>query len=382
VAICLGVKSVSPSNSQPPDFKAIYFDTNALLGAGWPDPSVRMRNVFVIGKWWGIQMFIPKPVVKEAEEHWLRKVKEQTAKTASAARELERLAKPVVCEAKTEHPSIELLHEQYGAKRDEVITIYDIVVPPFTKLSAEELFKLATKYVMPFEYDKKGMGFQDAVILASILEHLSTQPDLKAVFITKDGAFGKSSYKDFVAGFDDGRLRIAELDAVWTELREPYIDETVLKPWREERQNALAAAKALAPELKNFLTSHLSESMLKANLFDTVVKLLSVDAVQVNSVDTPIPDRQRNPDRKAEFTIALSAICTAVVRKKMKPASVRTEAEYAAISGWIATSAAAPSARSRCSNTSRVNKYTLTTAALPRIAETASPANSQSEISR
>jgi len=55
--------------------------------------------------------------------------------------------------------------------------------------------------------------------------------------------------------------------------------------------------------------------MLKANLFDTVVKLLSVDAVQVNSVDTPIPDRQRNPDRKAEFTIALSAICTAVVRK-------------------------------------------------------------------
>jgi len=262
-------------------------------------------------------MFIPKPVVKEAEEHWLRKVKEQTAKTASAARELERLAKPVVCEAKTEHPSIELLHEQYGAKRDEVITIYDIVVPPFTKLSAEELFKLATKYVMPFEYDKKGMGFQDAVILASILEHLSTQPDLKAVFITKDGAFGKSSYKDFVAGFDDGRLRIDDLDTVWRKLYDPYFDETVLKPWDEERRNALVAAKALAPELKNFLTSHLSESMLKTPLlsFDTVVRLLSVDSVQINSVDTPIPDKQQNPDRKAEFTIALSAICTAVVRK-------------------------------------------------------------------
>ena len=305
---------MSPLNSQSPNFKAIYFDTNALLGAGWPDPSVLLHNVFVIGRWWGIQTLMPEPVVKEAEEHWLRKVKEQVAKTASAARELERLAKPAVCEAKAEHPSIELLHEKYAAKRDEIIATYDIAVPSFTKLSVEELFRLATKYVMPFEYDKKGKGFQDVVILASILEHLSSQPNLKAVFITKDGGFGKSNYADFVAGFDDSRLRIVDLDTVWKELFEPYFDETVLKPWEVERRNALEAATAVAPQLKTFLASHLSESMLKSKSFATVVKLLSVDAVDVNSVDTPIPDKEQSPDRSVEFTIAVSAHCTAVVR--------------------------------------------------------------------
>src|SRR6266567_1440658 len=147
-------ESVSPSNSQPPDFKAIYFDTNALLGAGWPDPSVLLNNVFVIGKWWGIRMFIPEPVAQEAEEHWFRKVKEQVARVESATRELERIARPAACEAKTEHPSIEMLHEQYAAKRDEVVNHYDIAIPPFTKRSVEDVFELATKYIMPFEYDK------------------------------------------------------------------------------------------------------------------------------------------------------------------------------------------------------------------------------------
>ena len=106
------------------------------------------------------------------------------------------------------------------------------------------------------------------------------------------------------------------MDTVWKELFHPYFDETVLKPWEEERRNALSAAKALASELKSFLTSHLSESMLKTSgWFATVVKLLSVDVVQVDSVDTPIPNMHQSADRKVEFTIAVSADCTAVVRK-------------------------------------------------------------------
>jgi hypothetical protein len=306
---------MSPLNSKPPDFTAIYFDTNALLGTGWPDPSVLLHNVLVIGRWWGIQVFLPEPVMKEAEEHWLRKVKEAIARGESAANELQRVAKPAVCDARTEHPSIVLLHERYGAKRDEVVTEYAVAISPFTKRSVGDIFELATKYVEPFEYDKKGKGFQDAVILASILEHLVTQPDLKAVFITKDEAFRRSKYQDFVADFDHSRLRIIDLDTVYDELFHPYFDETVLKPWEEERQNALAAAKVAVPELKNFLTAHLSESMLKPGWFAPVVKLLSVDEVRVSSVDTPIPDRNQSADRKVEFTIAVSADCTAIVRK-------------------------------------------------------------------
>lgn len=303
------------SNSPPPDFNAIYFDTNVLLEAGWPDPSVLLHNIFVIGAWWGIQMFLPEPVVKEAEEHWLRKVKESVSRVESAARELERVAKPAVCNAKAEHASIELIHEQYRAKRDEVVTKYAIATSPFTRRPVEDIFELATKYVMPFEHDKKGKGFQDTVILASILEHLSTEPSLKAVLITKDGAFGKSNYDDLIAGFDGRRLQIGDLNTVWEELFRPYFNETIVKPWEEERQNALAAAKAIVLELQNFLGSHLTEAMLKPDSFATVVKLLSVDTVQVSSVDTPIPEKEQIADREVEFTIAASARCTAIVRK-------------------------------------------------------------------
>jgi len=186
---------MSPLNSPPPDFKAIYFDTNALIGTGWPDPSVLLHNIFVIGDWWGIQMFLPEPVVKEAEEHWLRMVKEQVTRADSAARELQRIAKPAACEAKAEHPSIELLHEEYRTKRNEVVNKYAIAISPFTTRSVEDIFELATKYVTPFEHDKKGKGFQDTVISMSILEHLNTQPNVKAVFITKDEAFKRATTK-------------------------------------------------------------------------------------------------------------------------------------------------------------------------------------------
>ena len=299
----------------PPNFDAIYFDTNALLGAGWPDPSVVLHNVCTIAKTWEIQLFLPEPVIKEAEEHWLRMMKEQMSRVTSAIKDLQRVAIPAVCDARVEHTSIELLHRQYLDKRDAAIARYGLSASPFTKRSIDHVFRLATKYVMPFEHDKEGKGFQDAVILLSILEHLSAEPKLKGVFVTKDGSFRKCSYKDLVSGFEQNRLRIADFDAVRDELFRPYFDQTVLKPWEEERRNALTAAKALEPELRKFLTNNLTESMLRSASFASVVRLQSVDMVQVNSVDTPIPDMYQPPDRKVEFTIAVSVDCSAIVRK-------------------------------------------------------------------
>jgi hypothetical protein len=52
-------EEMSQSKKNPPDFNAIYFDTNALLGAGWPNPSVTLHNVFVVGAWWSVEIIIP-----------------------------------------------------------------------------------------------------------------------------------------------------------------------------------------------------------------------------------------------------------------------------------------------------------------------------------
>jgi hypothetical protein len=58
---------MSQSKKNPPDFNAIYFDTNALLGAAWPNPSVTLHNVFVVGAWWSVEIIIPQSLVLEAE---------------------------------------------------------------------------------------------------------------------------------------------------------------------------------------------------------------------------------------------------------------------------------------------------------------------------
>jgi hypothetical protein len=306
---------MNPPDSTRPNFDAIYFDTNILLGTGWPNPSVVFHNVCILAINWGIPTFIPQPVIKEAEEHWLRGVREEMSRVNSAVKDLQRKAAPALCDAKVEFPSVETLRGQYTDRRDEAIARYHLTISPYTQCSIEEVFHHATKYVMPFEYDKEGKGFQDAVILLSILDDLDKTPDARAVLVTKDNGFKKSSCKDFVPSFDENRLRVADLDAVWGELFHPYFNQTVVKPWEEERKNALDAAKANEPELKSFLSTHLTESMLRSRSFATVVKLMSVDAVQVNSVDTPIPEMNKNPDRRVEFTIVVSADCSTLAKK-------------------------------------------------------------------
>lgn len=98
-----------------------------------------------------------------------------------------------------------------------------------------------------------------------------------------------------------------------------HVDQTVIKPYYEERENALATVKAKESLLKEFLATHLSESMLRAGDFGapaTALKLISVDSVNVSYVDTPIPESDAAPDRGVKIAIALSAKCTAILQKE------------------------------------------------------------------
>jgi len=60
-----------------PDFKGIYLDTNVLLrGQRWPIPSIVLNNLLKLSALCGISRYLPEPVITEAEEHWLRGVKD------------------------------------------------------------------------------------------------------------------------------------------------------------------------------------------------------------------------------------------------------------------------------------------------------------------
>jgi hypothetical protein len=301
---------VPETNTPHPDFRGIYVDTNILLrGQGWPSPSILLNNLFRLAAWWGIYRFLPEPVLTEAEEHWLRGLKDGVSRLSSATKELQRLASPVVCETKTEHPSVESLREEYGNRVNAAVKDYDIIRTPFTKRTVEETFGLATRYVLPFGDKAEGRGFQDAVILLSILDHLNSFSQAKAIFVTSDGDFKAVDFKKFLPGFDSTRLRIIDtLDAAVDLLWKPYVEETVLKPYEEEQKNALNAAKTLTPEISEFVKAHLTPDMLRPMLWDTVLRILAVTGVQVWAVDTPLP-KPEVADRAVEILIKVSAVC-------------------------------------------------------------------------
>ena len=306
-------------NTTPPDYNSIYFDSNELLSNGWPDLSVKLSNLLYVGRGWGIQPFIPEAVLDETESHWWRAVEARTSSLDSAKKEIERLARPIECYVNIEQTNLEELRSRYQLYREQTLEDYGIKVVPYPDRRVEFFFQRATRYLMPFEKQGEGKGFQDAVILQSVLEHLQANPELRGVLLTKDGGMKQSRIREFLPEFDTTRLRIIALDEAWDNLFHFNFDQKVIQPWAEERKNALIAAQSLVSLWKEFLLTHLTESMLRAGGFGvsaTVVKLISVDSVEVAYVDTPIPDLDKHSDRTVRISISASAQCTAIVRKE------------------------------------------------------------------
>lgn len=303
-----------PAEPAPPsDFQGIYLDTNVLLrGPQWPLPSILLNNLLRLAEMCGISRFIPEPVLKEAEDHWLRGVQEGILGLSGAARQFERAAKPIEFKTALEHPTPEILLEQYRNLVDASVKKYRIARTPFTRRTAEEVFGFATKYFVPFASKGEGKGFQDAVILLSVLDHVASSANDKAIFVTMDGGFDGVNSELFIPGFDAKRCPIITLEKAFEFLSKRYYQETIIKPYQQEQENALKAASAILTEIVEFVQSRLTLDMLRAPLGGRVVKILSLDEVVPIAVETPLPE-PKNPDRTVEILLRIAASYKVVV---------------------------------------------------------------------
>ncbi|HET8890021.1 MAG TPA: PIN domain-containing protein [Candidatus Angelobacter sp.] len=296
-----------------PDFQGVYLDTNVLMrGQQWPLPSILLNNFLRLAELCGISRHLPEPVLKEAEEHWSREVKEGIAGLSRAAGQLERLAKPVECEPTVAHPSAEILLEKYRTLVDASIRKYGIIRTPFTKRTVEEVFGFATKYLLPFGPKAEGKGFQDAVILLSVLDHLNSFPTDKAIFITSDKDFTGINTDSFIPGFDSKRCQIITLEMAFEFLSKRYYQESIIKPYNQEKENALKAAEANLPEIAEFVQSQVTLDMLKAGLGGKIVKILSFEGAVPDFVETPLPEPD-TPDRTVEILLRITAIYRVII---------------------------------------------------------------------
>jgi hypothetical protein len=332
------MSSIQSNYSLP--FKAIYLDTNVLVESRWPKVSVKLGNVLSLASQFGIPVFIADPVEQEAQEVSMRSIRRSVADLEGAEREYRRQSESISGEAYVVQRSADLgsLRARYVELAQASKAMHRIQAIPLASRNVDAFFRLAIRYVLPFEEGSsnkpgEGRGFQDAVILSSVLEHLRSNPQLSGVFVTRDSVFSKISFAEFMPEFENPPLLIKDLDEVSELLLDKYVDENVMKPWEEERINAQRATENALPELTAFIQSHLEPHMLQETMFSKVLELRAVENVKVKYVQTSLPSPEK-PDRLVVFAIATDVQCRAL-----------TEAQIPDLTGFFGGPFYAPSYR-------------------------------------
>ncbi len=300
-------------------FSAIYFDTEPLRRSNWPDQSVILRNVFTVANRWGLDILIPEPVERQTEEQWLRNVRSRSTKLESAAKDMNRFISPVGTNARTEHENLDVLLARYREAVGRIKQRFTIRTSPFTMRSSQEFFNRAIRYILPFESKGEGKGFQDAVILASVLDDLIAHPDRSAVLVSADEVFSKTDLSAFLPGCPSTRLKFLTLDEIWEILWEKYWDENVKVPWEEEQRNAMEAVRQMEADLKIFLESQLTETILSVGTFQKVMEFRGVNRLEIQYIQTPLPMLGAALDRNVRFAIALFANCRGLIEESYAP---------------------------------------------------------------
>lgn len=74
------------------DAQAIYFDTNPLIGAGWPKPSAQLQGTISAAAKLGIPVFIPELVKRELAGHWIREAQAKWQQAIGAISQANKLS--------------------------------------------------------------------------------------------------------------------------------------------------------------------------------------------------------------------------------------------------------------------------------------------------
>jgi hypothetical protein len=177
-----------PERALPP-FDRIYFDTEPLVAAGWPDLSVPLQNVANLAKGLNISLHVPEVAYLELEARCLRNYeamfKTAVAKTSELRSRLKVLG--------GDPSQIRVVPDVQVEMRNRYLATAEVLkqtflASPTPALQTHDLLKMAIKYELAFEEDDK--GFRDTMIFLSVVEEVRGSPKpIAAVLVSKDSVF-------------------------------------------------------------------------------------------------------------------------------------------------------------------------------------------------
>ena len=321
-----------------PEFDRLYLDTTVLRKSNWPHVSAELGFLLELAKNFKIQVVIPEAAEIEREEQWVRELVAASQKCDAAMTKRSDVLKAVglaLAESRRDDPP-DALREKYKAAARSAKDANGIATAPLTTRGIAEFLKLAVTRTPPFQISgDKVTGFQDTLILLSIIDDLKACGRNTCVLLSYDGVFSKITAVSKAEG--KALQHLTTIDDVWSILADEIKPELV-KWWTEQREAIQAELEAQHEQISDLLRAFISPDMVdyRAKAVESIGPLRSF------SVEMPFPGFPHEPgpyETQEGATFKISATISTEVRALAVPglAGLAASLLYAARSGSQAT---------------------------------------------
>jgi hypothetical protein len=316
-----------------PEFDRLYLDTTILRKSNWPHVSAELGFLLELAKNFKIQVVIPEAAEIEREEQWVRDLVTASQKCDAAMTKRSDVLKAVGLTLAEQHrDDPDALREKYKAAAQSAKDANAITTAPLTTRGIAEFLKLAVTRTPPFQISgDKVTGFQDTVILLSIIDDLKACGRNTCVLLSDDGVFSKITSVSKAEG--KALQHLTTIDDIWSILADEIKPE-LLKWWTEQRDAIQAEIEAQQEQITDLLRAFVSPDMVdyRAKAIESIGPLRSF------SVETPFPGFPYEPgpyETRERATFKISATMSTEVRALAVPGFTGLAASllYAAQSG-------------------------------------------------
>jgi rRNA-processing protein FCF1 len=297
-------------------YSLAYLDTNALWESQWPHVSTSLKNLLILCAAAKIKVCLPEAVVLEIEQRSIRELKKAVTKFEN---EIFQVPEVIRRGTRVESNPLDVLLEEFHKLTDKNVSIYHIERVPLTTQTLRQFFDLAIRHTPPFA--NKGAGFQDSVILHSVLEHFmplnkSKGGKLNAVITTED-----SQFREGINVSGAGRLTGITVEKLVSQLQEVApLAEATRHLWDSEIKAACKALEPMKEEVAQFVAVNYFSGFARLVVLHSR-QLESVHVQRITGVTVPIPEsddaaRTKNVEFsfKAEVDVETSTVQTSTVQ--------------------------------------------------------------------
>lgn len=295
-------------------FRKIYFDSNALIGAGWPNASTSLQNVSLLARLFKLRPILLDVVERELEAHCLRDLEATKSKTLGRFNNLQELGKKIGLELTISIPESAEINKAYQRTVDTLVGKLSLSREKATLRSVFELFEMAIRQVKPFQ--QKGAGFQDAVISLASIDHLAQSGEKTGAFVSRDNVFSEDVLKALAAPIGVQMLLYQDLEELLNALS-GELEANLRGWWRKDEQKAAEAVGASMPTIASFIEESLEVPQYQFFIGE-ILRINKIEPTGVGSARTPAP-WQREQGKTFSFSCDTPIKIHAIIRRPSLP---------------------------------------------------------------